>query len=104
MTKDDVEDCRALLKELLLAMADLGASMGKEASDVALVRSSTGPEVDALCDLALKGLVRAEGREAIFNAYWPRIRSALFNGTPADNSLLIEIDEVLRRAGPASDK
>lgn len=30
--------------------------------------------------------------------YWPRIRNALFYGTPENNSLLIEIDEAMRRA------
>lgn len=41
---------------------------------------------------------RNDKPHAALMAYWPRIRNALFMGRPEDNALLIEIDEVLRRA------
>lgn len=72
MTKTEIEDARSLLKSLLHTCADMGVKLGEPQAIVAMVRSSIEPNVDALCDLALKGLALPEERSA-----WERVDAKL---------------------------
>ncbi len=65
MTKDDINDARKGIKELVLEMAKIAETIGRPAQEIEAVKTSISPMVDELCDFALRGLSVQPYRDAL---------------------------------------